>query len=192
MENEKKDLEQDVATEELSNEQTAEYEPKNKYERVLYRVYKDETLSEILKISSCAIVVFTVYAFFMRLMALVEENPLEIFWILLLTGIPFVAVSVLRKTINASRPYEFFEFYKINPKDKKGQSFPSRHVFSSFIISVILMPYNVLLGITMLVLGVVLAAVRVLLGIHFIRDVAAGAAIGIACGIIALVVLQFV
>ena len=178
----------EIFTEAESSEN--EYKPKDKYEKALYGIYKNETSCEILKISSYAIVVFAIYVFFMRLMSLVEENPTKILWVLIVTGIPFVAVSILRKIVNAPRPYEIFEFYKTNPKDKKGESFPSRHVFSIFIIGVVIMSWNVMLGILLLVLGVVLSVLRVLLGIHFIRDVIAGAAIGTLSGIIGLIVLH--
>lgn len=169
-----------------------EYEPKNKYEKLLYRVYKDENLSEMLKISSYAIVVLTIYAFLSCLITTAAENLIGAIELILITGVPFVLVSVLRYAVNAPRPYELIEFYEKKPKDKTGRSFPSRHVFSVFVIGVALIPTNILLGITLLFLGIALAAIRVLMGIHFIRDVLAGAAIGVLSGVIGLLILHFV
>ena len=168
-----------------------EYEPKNKYERLLYSVYRDSTLAEILRISSYAIVTLTVYAFFARLVGLIG-TPIEIVKILAVTGIPFVIVSLMRSLINAPRPYELLEFYEKKPKGKAGKSFPSRHVFSVFVIAAVLITWNPVIAVGLAVLGVLLAFLRVALGIHFVRDVVAGAAIGITSGAIGLLVLHFV
>ena len=45
----------------------------------------------------------------------------------LVPGISFALVTVMRKTINAPRPYEVFEAAPVIPKDTHGNSFPSRH-----------------------------------------------------------------
>ena len=42
------------------------------------------------------------------------------------------------------------------------------------------------------VFGAVLAALRVLLGVHFIRDVVAGALIGVISGVIGLLTLMMI
>lgn len=168
-----------------------EYEPKNRYEKLLYRVYRDDSLAEIIRIASYAIAALTVYAFFSRLVALVE-TPIEILKILVVTGVPFVAVSILRVLINAPRPYELLEFYKKKPKGKAGHSFPSRHVFSVFVIASVLLTWNPLVGVGLMLLGALLAFLRVALGIHFVRDVVAGGLIGLASGGIGLLVLHFI
>lgn len=88
-------------------------------------------------------------------------------------------------------------------KDAPGKSFPSRHIFSIFIISVTYMwagytlglvgdfltgPAGIMgfvievLGVLIAIAGILLAIVRVKGGVHFPRDVIAGAIMGIACG----------
>ena len=167
------------------------YQPKNRYEKLLYRVYRDESLAEMLKISSYAIVLMTAYAFFVRLLALIA-SPTELIKLLAVTGAPFVLVSLMRRFINAPRPYELLEFYKRKPKGKEGKSFPSRHVFSVFIIATVLIPTDPLLSAALFAAGALLAFLRVALGIHFVRDVVAGALIGAATGGIGLLVLHLV
>ena len=44
----------------------------------------------------------------------------------LVPGISFVLVTVLRKVINAPRPYEVFDVAPVIPKDTRGNSFPDR------------------------------------------------------------------
>ena len=166
-----------------------EYQPKGRYERLLYRVYRDETLAEILKITSYAIVLLTVYAFLVRLAGLIE-TPIELVKLLAVTGIPFAAVSLVRVLINAPRPYELLEFYEKKPKGKSGRSFPSRHVFSVFIIATVLITHDPVLSVGLMLAGALLAFLRVALGIHFVRDVVAGALIGAVSGGIGLAVIH--
>lgn len=166
-----------------------EYKPKNRYEKLLLYVYKNENLAEMMKISSYAIVLLTVYAFFVHIAGLIE-TPIEIVKLLTVTGVPFVAVSLMRVFINAPRPYELLEFYEKKPKGKAGRSFPSRHVFSVFVIAAVLLISDPPLAATLMLAGVALAFLRVALGIHFVRDVVAGALIGIVSGGIGLAVLH--
>lgn len=107
-------------------------------------------------------------------------------------AVPFIAVTLMRIFINTARPYEVFDIEELSvqrEKGKKGRSFPSRHVFSAFLIGVLWLPYSVAFGIAALLFGVILAVVRVLLGIHFIRDVLVGAVIGVISGLIGVLIL---
>lgn len=173
-------------------EEKPEYVPKNKYEKALYRVYSDEGLSETLRVASLAIVAVSIYAFFTHCLKLLESSPIYLIETLIITGVPFVALTVMRLMINAPRPYELLEFYERKPKNKAGRSFPSRHVFSVFVIATVMMPTSAVIGSILAVLGVALAVMRVLLGVHFIRDVAAGAAIGVISGVIGLLTLTLI
>ena len=173
-------------------EKKPEYVPKNKYEKALYRVYSDEGLAETLRVASLAIVAVSIYAFFTHCLKLLESSPIYLIETLIITGVPFVALTVMRLMINAPRPYELLEFYERKPKNKAGRSFPSRHVFSVFVIATVMMPTSAVIGSILAVLGVALAAMRVLLGVHFIRDVAAGAAIGVISGVIGLLTLTLI
>ena len=100
------------------------------------------------------------------------------------TLVPFVIVSLMRKFINAPRPYEVYDFFAAPPKSKSGLSFPSRHAFSAFVIGTALLYHSLWAGIVVLALGTALAVCRVLLGIHFIRDVICGSAIGVISAVL--------
>lgn len=170
-----------------------EYIPSGKYDGILYSVYKNQTYYEMMRISCYAIAALTAYALFMTLVGYFEAGRyLDMINVALITGVPFVTVSALRHFINAPRPYELFEFYEKKPKKKFGRSFPSRHVFSIFVIGTVIIPENVFLGIGLLVLGVILAVLRVLMGLHFIRDVAAGGAIGVVSGVVGILITSFI
>ncbi len=96
----------------------------------------------------------------------------------------FFLVSAFRRIYNAPRPYEVLDIEPLIIKDTKGKSFPSRHVFSTFVIAVCWFAASALVGVVLLVLGTAMAVVRVVGGVHFPRDVIAGATIGIVCGLL--------
>ncbi len=98
----------------------------------------------------------------------------------------FVLVSVIRKCIDARRPYEKYDIKPLFNKATKGESMPSRHVFSITIIAMCWLYVSVPVGSVLLVLVAVMAASRVLAGVHFVRDAAVGFIVGIGCGIIGL------
>lgn len=107
------------------------------------------------------------------------------FWkVLLVPGISFVLLSVFRNYINASRPYEIYNIIPIINKDSKGKSFPSRHVFSVFVISMTLYYVSALVGTSLFLIGIIIGLVRVLGGVHFPRDVIGGIIMGVLSGII--------
>ena len=101
----------------------------------------------------------------------------------------FIVVSFFRKCIDAKRPYVKYNITPLVKKEKKGESMPSRHVFSITIIAMCWLYIYQPIGIVLLILTIILAAVRVIAGVHFIRDVIAGIAVGILCGFIGLWIL---
>ena len=86
----------------------------------------------------------------------------------------FVILSLLRKKINAPRPYEEWTIKPLLDRDSPGQSMPSRHVFSATIISMASFHASLSLGVILLVLSALLGLVRVLGGVHYPKDVVVG------------------
>ena len=123
-------------------------------------------------------------------LAIAFSEGLESFIRLAIAGaVPFVLVSVARRLVNAPRPYELYSFYLKAPKSKNGCSFPSRHVFSAFTVSALVSVISPWLSVAAAVAGITLAVSRVLLGIHFIRDVTAGALVGAVSGLLGLFII---
>ena len=104
-------------------------------------------------------------------------------------AVGLVMVSVLRKVINAPRPYEIYDFFDTPPRHGKGCSFPSRHAYSSFVIAVLAWLFHPVLAVCLAALAVCLCVFRVLLGVHFLRDVLCGAAIGVIAGVIGILIV---
>ncbi len=92
--------------------------------------------------------------------------------------------TLIRFVRNAPRPYEVYETLPAMNKDTRGQSFPSRHLTSVSVIAVSLMSVWPTVGVVFALISIVMAALRVLLGVHFIRDVVCGGAIGYVVGIV--------
>ena len=96
----------------------------------------------------------------------------------------FVILSLLRKKLNAPRPYEVWEIVPLLDRDSPGQSMPSRHVFSATIISMACLHASLTMGMICLTLSAFLGLVRVLGGVHFPKDVVVGYICGLVWGVI--------
>lgn len=102
---------------------------------------------------------------------------------LLVAAVPFALLTVFRKCCNRPRPYEALGIRPLISKEKSGQSFPSRHVFSAFIIAMCWLRYLPWVGFALLGLGALLGAIRVVGGVHYVSDVLAGAGFAVVCGL---------
>lgn len=123
-----------------------------------------------------------VYLFFQK-----DEKFFQAFCV---PAVSFVLLSLVRKKINRQRPYEKFNLPPVIKKETKGNSFPSRHVFSATMIAMtflLLSPWQ-LLGVVFLALSLLLAVVRVVSGVHFISDVIAGMLVAILIGVVGYVI----
>lgn len=100
--------------------------------------------------------------------------------------------TLIRFVVNARRPYQVFETLPAMNKDTLGQSFPSRHLTSISVIAVSMLYMNIALGCVFFVLMLLMGALRVLLGVHFIKDVTVGAAIGAVIGVLGIYVLPYI
>lgn len=90
----------------------------------------------------------------------------------------FIVVTIFRKIINRPRPYETLNIIPLF-KHKKGESFPSRHSASAFIIALVcysILPY---FGIFLLIIASLVAMTRIIAGVHYISDVLVAISISI-------------
>ncbi len=113
-----------------------------------------------------------------------NQSTDEFIKVFLIPASAFFAVSVFRKSYSAPRPYEIWDIKPLLKKDTRGKSFPSRHVFSVFVLGMAYFHTIKALGIILFFLGAVLACIRVIGGVHFPKDVVAGAFFGILSGLL--------
>ena len=160
-------------------------------EKILKRVYASKGVKSALSVLSYISVALSVIAFafaFGYKIYLGRYTETAILCACALIG--FIAVTLARKLINAPRPYELYSFYEVKPKSKKGSSFPSRHAYSAFVIATLSIALSPYLAIALYIFAFVLIVCRVLLGIHFVRDVLAGALLGVISGAVGLLITQ--
>ncbi len=114
----------------------------------------------------------------------VKEDYLMFTKCIVVPATAFVVVSIFRKLIDSPRPYTKYDITPLINKDKSGESFPSRHTLSAFLITMTGFYVYFPIGIVLAVISSVIVVTRVISGVHFTKDVIAGALIGILSGLI--------
>ena len=161
----------------------------NKIEALMQKVNQSPRLITLLNILCYLCTVASVFTFGYMLVYFVLRSWVMVAEYCAALGLAFVIVSLVRKLINAPRPYQVYDFFTDPPREKKGNSFPSRHAFSAFAIGTLCLFINPVFGIITLVLGLVMCFCRVALGIHFVRDLLCGALIGVCSSLVAALIL---
>ena len=131
--------------------------------------------------------VFCVYPLYL-FMLFADKDP----WLwraILVPAVSFVGLSIVRKIINAPRPYEKFDMSPVLYIDRICKSFPSLHVYCVFFIAMRIFYEHPGAGVLLGIIGLLLGIVRVLVGVHEPKDIAAGALAGIVCGIVGYYVI---
>ena len=106
----------------------------------------------------------------------------------ILTDVVYLVYPALLFYLMVYRDSRFWRVLLV-PAVTKGNSFPSRHVFSIYIIAMAAWYVCLPLGVILCVAGVFLAAARVIGRVHFVKDVVAGALIAVGCGILSFWVI---
>lgn len=126
--------------------------------------------------------VFLLYPVLLLLLFL-EHNPF-LLRAIVVPAVTFLQVTIFRKIFNEPRPYERFDLPPAIEKETSGKSFPSRHVFSVFIIAMTAFYLDSGMGIALFLIGAALGVIRVIGGVHEPRDVIAGALFAVFSGYI--------
>ena len=105
---------------------------------------------------------------------------------ILVPGVTFWFGTALRSRLNRPRPYEQPGFVPLVAKETRGCSFPSRHALSAAVLAMTWLYFYPLVGAVMVGITLLICLLRVLVGVHFIRDVVCGAALGFGLGIIGM------
>ena len=98
------------------------------------------------------------------------QRPRDLPKAMLVPACGLVFATILRKTINRPRPYETHDIKPLIRKEQRGESCPSRHVFSAAIIAFTVLHYVPKAGFAMLVASLAVAFSRVAGGVHYVSD----------------------
>lgn len=90
----------------------------------------------------------------------------------------FLIVTIFRKIMNRPRPYEAMDIHPLF-HHKQGESFPSRHTVSAFIIALVCFNVHFGLGLFTLFVAIIISGSRILAGVHYISDVLSAIVIAI-------------
>ncbi|NBH79380.1 phosphatase PAP2 family protein [Clostridiaceae bacterium] len=115
---------------------------------------------------------------------LAARGDARLWRVLCVPAAAFGVCTVVRRLVHAPRPYERVWFEPLMVHDGTGNSFPSRHVTSAAVIAA---AYGYVWPLAGVVLGAAagcIAVGRVLAGIHYLRDVLAGGALGAGFGLV--------
>lgn len=154
-----------------------------KYKRIFAYLEAHDTLKQAVIFINNWVTLITYLAYPLMIIRLLADTDKRIIKFILIPVIAFLLVSIVRKLVNAPRPYEIYDITPIISKDTKGNSCPSRHVFSIIIIAMGFLYIQIPLGILFIILGMLLAVCRVAVGVHFPKDVIIGAVAAIVCGL---------
>lgn len=94
----------------------------------------------------------------------------------------FLGGTALRRALNFPRPYQQPGFVPLVQKARQGCSFPSRHALSAGVITAVWLYFCPAVGAVLAGVTAAICGLRVLTGLHFVRDVVCGAALGFALG----------
>lgn len=156
---------------------------REQYIKIMDFVRSKKYGTSIVYITGKAITYITAIIYLLTIVVLVYKQDMKFIRVIAVPAAGFALLSLFRAKYNAIRPYEKYNFKPLFPKDTHGKSFPSRHVFSIFICAGAVNFIYPLPGTIIYIMGVFLAIIRVIAGIHFPKDVIAGALIGILCSI---------
>ena len=156
------------------------------YDHIAGKIEKKPIFLRLLRAFNRFMTVFMpiVYLILLVITYLQEGLGKQVWMYVFIPASGFVILSLLRKKVNAPRPYEVWEIVPLLDRDSPGQSMPSRHVFSATIISMACLHASLIVGFILLILSVFLGLVRVLGGVHYPKDVLVGYACGLVWGVL--------
>ena len=101
---------------------------------------------------------------------------------ILVPGFTFWGGTFLRARLNFPRPYEQPGLTPLVAKESRGHSMPSRHALSAAVLAAVWLYFYPAAGCVMVGIALLICCLRVLTGVHHVRDVVCGFALGFALG----------
>ena len=97
-------------------------------------------------------------------------------------GLVFWGGTLLRSRLHFPRPYEQPGFTPLVAKESRGHPMPSRHALSAAVLAAVWLYFYPAAGCVMVGVALLICCLRVLTGVHHVRDVVCGFALGFALG----------
>lgn len=132
--------------------------------------------------------IFVLYAVFS--LVIIKSLTLGKAVFFLIPALTFAVVTFIRKRLNRKRPFELYDIPKLIPHGV-GKGFPSRHSACAVTISLAIFTVSLRWGLVCLAFSVIVCVTRVLCGVHFVKDVIAGALSGFIPWAIYLIIMAY-
>ncbi|MBR0381580.1 MAG: phosphatase PAP2 family protein [Eubacterium sp.] len=159
---------------------------KENYEKKADLIRKRPALLSLIKSANLLFTITGFTAYPLLLLLQFRKKGVKAVSYVIIPGTAFVLVSAARRMIGRKRPYESHEITPLIDKESTGNSFPSRHVFSLFLIAFLWISVSIPAAVCLTAAAVILAAIRVIAGVHYLSDVIAGAFLGIFSAVLTL------
>lgn len=157
----------------------------NQYKIITNFFRKNKFRSESIKILCKYSPILVVLIYVCTIVFLYLKNDERLVLFLIIPALDLIFVSVFRKVLNKPRPYDVYNYEPLTDYKKgKGESFPSRHTASAFIIAMACLYLNYTYGLIMIIIALIVGASRIFTGVHYPKDVIAGAIFSILFGYI--------
>ncbi len=153
------------------------------YNKISFPIKKSPLKYKIFLFIYRYLVYFTIIIYMALLIyCLVRGAYYQFFNAVLTPAITFIVVTIIRRLINAPRPYKVYSIEPLIAKKKDGESFPSRHTLSITIIAMTGLYIWWPVGVVLWIMSVCMGISRVVAGVHFPKDVLAAGIISIVAG----------
>lgn len=140
------------------------------YQKMLNYIHQRPRLKKII-IDICDYFPYIPFCMYPCLLFFLFLNQNPLFMMTIIKPLSaFLIVTLFRKIVNRPRPYVAMNIKPLLTH-KQGESFPSRHTVSAFIIALMFTHVNVYLGIMTLIVAMIISGSRILAGVHYISDV---------------------
>lgn len=103
----------------------------------------------------------------------------------------WIVVELIKSLIKRPRPYIYLKDVRIIGIRARGKSFPSGHTSQAFYMATLLVQYfkaNIIISVLLYIIALIVGTTRMYMGMHYPRDVLAGAVLGTFWGFIGVVI----
>lgn len=163
---------------------------KKAYIKRIEKLRKKDRFLKILKITYKILPLLMIVTYpVMIILKALEGFSFSLCFLIFVPAVTLLLVTVMRKAVNRQRPYIKYEAKPLIAKKSIGESFPSRHTASAFIIAMSGFVFSPVLASVLLTMAFLIGLTRILAGVHFLTDVLAGMGISVIIGFIFFVLI---
>jgi len=136
-----------------------------------------------------------IFAMVIAVILFLGVNHMLAYELILGTLTLWLVVELIKVIIHRTRPYIKLKGIRIVGSRAGGQSFPSGHTSQSFFMATLLLHYyqfGFFVWVVLYAIALLVGITRIYVGMHYPRDVLGGAILGIAWGLLGVIVNSYI